>query len=95
MWRYPVLLLGDIKVVQAVPLPPHATYIPRNGIFVSLADAGITDLGAASEDSLLIEAQPNVSICRYADSTSLLESCSHGWSLSFVFTLFVCKVKVL
>jgi len=95
MWRYPVLLLGDIKIVQAVPLPPHATYIPRNGIFVSLADAGFTDLGAASEDSLLSEAQPNVSICRYADSTSLLGSCSHGWSLSFVFTLFVCKVKVL
>ena len=47
VWRYPVLLPGDMKVLDAVDLPVDAEYVPFEGIFLSLRDAGITDLGQA------------------------------------------------
>lgn len=47
VWRYPVLLTGDMKVLHAVELPVDAEYVSFEGIFLSLRDAGITDLGQA------------------------------------------------
>ncbi len=44
MWRYPVLLPGDVKLAVAVPVP-LSQHMTRNGVFVSLRDFGITDLG--------------------------------------------------
>lgn len=47
VWRYPVLLPGDLKILEAVDLPVEAEYVPFEGVFFSLRDAGITDLGQA------------------------------------------------
>ena len=49
VWRYPVLLPGDMKILQAVKLPVDAEYVPFEGIFLSPRDPGITDLGQSSD----------------------------------------------
>lgn len=50
MWRFPVLLPGDMQLWEAKPLPHGVNLLERNGIFVSQMGAGILDLGGGDLD---------------------------------------------
>ena len=40
VWRFPIMLPGDVDVWDAIPLPSHALYVCKNCVYCSVQDKG-------------------------------------------------------
>ena len=40
VWRFPIMLPGDVDVWEAIPLPSHALYVCKNCVYCSVQDKG-------------------------------------------------------